>query len=670
MPKEGESKLYTKGGITVEIGSSNTTLSYMNIVDINQAMVDSHPMANTIKKKTIENPLYGLSESGEIKLSSGLRVRYDPIKGEWVSTMKSLEDPFYVKKKSGWSKYNPVSLVKGVLDEIFKDPMGQFKKQMESINKDINKLRDEYEDKSYDLEQMQIEAKDEIYQSEKDILYEQLKAQNNLNNTAIEITTNIQQNIIDYQQATDDKLFRFNIILPEIFGIALANRQTKDIEAYVEDQKDIAKTEIKGVQDSITQSLNDMMNIHKNLINEWENKIKNSYEDLLLIENQIQQLDVLATITTTNFWNHKATAFDHMITSSGFIGKLVGGFVKIITGLVRDIVNVVTKFDLEALGRIVVTVLKVAVVVASINNPALFTLLVADLIIYLDSTYAYNSILSGVLQILDVILNDILRIDEIWSATKVLDPNHENHMELIGYVRMGIAITATISTIATFTFNPEFASNLEFVSELGTGIVKESIGIISSTIPLAGNLSSIYSTISTMISSLKSLLSINIFNSNIGLGQLWDIAQNIMKIVRAIRYKSKLPNMPDHTTYPELSEAEIRVEQIKDVISSKLSKAKEKVTFKYVDETRRRMLAHMKDMKEFMSDTDEIINEFLLQVIGDTAGYLDPEGLIVKNTRYSYIPNVAFGYENMFNESKFAGSESYTKDMLYKSYDL
>jgi hypothetical protein len=598
---------------------------------------------------------------------------FDIKKATDLKNQAVVEDPFVYDKPGIFGQTMSLLNIFEYGNEIINNPSGKYTDEMKGILGSKEKKESELESKIDLYEDTAKETKDDKDDLEADLNNAITVATNNAQLAASGEMTNIQElmndNILSYHSTQSDKLMRFELVLPQIFSIALHNRQGPEFAKYMEDQKREATSRmddsLSSLQSSLEELTEGLIEDYNKTVGEWNDKLLDMQKEILTIATEIDQLELIASLTTAKFWQSEATMFDKMVKGGTVLGLIFGGLAKIATGMARDVLSL-AEGDIAALGRLVATTVKIVAIVAAFKSGYFYLayLLITEMVISLDAMYANGAVLSGVLKILDVILNEVLRLDHVMQDLSKLDPDHDKHMDIVGVVRITVSVVATIASVRAY-----------FTSEAYRIALKQAMGSVVSTvtgavasIPIVGDM---YTVISQLLDKLNTLIAIDIGKASLKLSDLWDIAKSIINIIKAIGYKVNIPGMPD-LVYPEdeIEQGEAKVKAIGNEITNRLNDSAIKLNSKFTNTTRNRMLMHMKDSKDMMSDSDEIINEFLLQVMGDTAGYLDPEGLIAKNSRYSYTPTVAFGYEDMFNASNFAGNEEYFKKMLYGSYDI
>jgi uncharacterized protein YhaN len=128
-------------------------------------------------------------------------------------------------------------------------------------------------------------------------------------------------------------------------------------------------------------------------------------------------------------------------------------------------------------------------------------------------------------------------------------------------------------------------------------------------------------------------------------------------------------------TYEQLYQAWVKANAVGDLVNAykyskeledKLLEDKAKVDSRYTNLMKKRMYAAYKDQEYIQTDTDEIINKYVLSF---STIYDDPEVYIPMNTRYGpdedVSPMLTFGFESIFSESKLAGDIDYHKSILY-----
>ena len=309
------------------------------------------------------------------------------------------------------------------------------------------------------------------------------------------------------------------------------------------------------------------------------------------------------------------------LAEGSFLEKLVGGALMIVGGLMSDIGDLVSgRANGATWKRVLSTAVQVVVIVVLVlyGQPGLATqMMIAamaiNLAISLDMAYANGAITGAVFSILDYVFNDLMNLDDlIGKDFNKFDNDSEDFKEMVSYVQLGLALSSLYlawqnSTVMSAAF-----------SKAGTA-ASEYIGISTST--TLGGLS--LKTYSEIYSWYSRAMAVN-----------------------------------------DLVEANKANDEMKSKLDSDMSKLNEAILTK----ERKNFMKSYKDTAYFLQDQQEFIDRYVWSMTAQNM-YVDPYGTTpVANIRFepdSDTRMMSFGYEDVFDQSRAAGSKGYFNSIIY-----
>jgi hypothetical protein len=159
-----------------------------------------------------------------------------------------------------------------------------------------------------------------------------------------------------------------------------------------------------------------------------------------------------------------------------FFERLFASFILIIGGLLNDIEDIVTgKANSDTWKNIISTVLSIAAIVILLPvAPWASVVLIANLIITLDATYANGAMLGAIFSLLDFVFNDILNLDDlVGSDFDHFDKDSEYYEQTQAYFKLALAVSAVVAALNTpadvwKTSMANLGLNASTVSNVGT----------------------------------------------------------------------------------------------------------------------------------------------------------------------------------------------------------
>ena len=296
------------------------------------------------------------------------------------------------------------------------------------------------------------------------------------------------------------------------------------------------------------------------------------------------------------------------LNSDSTFGKLTLSGVMVIGGVMTDIGRI---FDSElpgadrmkAAGRIILLIVSIVILVFSWGTAGFSWEWLVGLILFwmsMDAGYGQSGIYSAILSFLDLMINDLLEADELFSSRlAALDDDHELHA-------MAIEATAQVVAIATII------ASMTGVMNMSTGGGQPN-QLITSIVAYAGVIQKYYA--------------------------VFQQAMSVYDFVEANKAREEIERQLEEA----LRKSNDRLDSIR----------------------RKRFLLNVADFQYVQSDADEIINNFVLKASSSAVPMLDPESMVLMNTRFKQEPIVQYGFEEVFNSGSMAGDDNYHKEILY-----
>lgn len=460
------------------------------------------------------------------------------------------------------------------------------------------------------------------------------------------------QSVAAYRQNTDELMERLErlIAFDEIFKLALKNR-------------------FKDMDSSQAQNNEDPRRVAQ-------------YKELQLL---VKQYELMVRQLKQMIANLKAD-FDFVVglTEGPFLQRIVGSIIMIVGGLSNNLDNV---FEGEATTEdwkniITVVIIVVAIVftagtaaaalgaLAAGTGTALavglaitaLVLAVIGAFMTLDGMYANGAATGAIMSSLDFIFNDLLNLDDfVGKDFNKFDKDHEDYQEMVMYTQLAIAVSSLAASWGSSLANAGTKVSTEVVqgsimkpstwnvgtaSAYGTDVASQQTGMLAAQD--AG-----------LVTNTRSL-----FGGALEIGDT--LSQSS---VFGIKF----------TTYSEMYEAFTIASDVKDMIAmndqynqlgNKLTKDAEIINVAIVENTIQKTRLHIADSAYFLQDQQEYIDRYIWSMVSESM-YVDPYGTTpVANIRFQPDKDtriMSFGFEDMFDESKQAGSKGYFNNIIYGS---
>lgn len=334
------------------------------------------------------------------------------------------------------------------------------------------------------------------------------------------------------------------------------------------------------------------------------------------------------------------------LTQGSFLEKIVGSLIMITGGIMSDMVDVLSgKADGETWKRIIVTVSTVIAIVLLFFIPGLqgvaleIAVSLASIAAFMtfDGMYANGAATGAIMGVLDTVFNDVLNLDDlVGSDFDKFDKDNEDYAEMVMYTKLGLSLAAVYAawTGTTSTMVTEYVSTDAGFVAADSSAGQSALGVEASSY-LGGSLR------------LGGSMSTNSF-----LGMSFTTYSDIYKAY------STAQSIGDTVA------ANGQYEDLKDKLMNDSTKIQDAIDSKY----RKNFMKHYKDTAYFLQDQQEYIDRYLWGMTAQNM-YVDPYGTTpVANIRFTPDKDtrmMSFGYEEMFDENKMAGSKSYFNGIIY-----
>lgn len=334
------------------------------------------------------------------------------------------------------------------------------------------------------------------------------------------------------------------------------------------------------------------------------------------------------------------------LTQGSFLEKVIGSLIMIVGGIMSDMKDIMSgNADGETWKRLIVTTITVIAIVALFFVPGLQGVALAIAVacasiaafMTFDGMYANGAATGAIMGVLDTIFNDVLNLDDlVGSDFNKFDKDNEDYSEMVMFTKLAFSLASvtaawqgTASTMVT-----------EYVSTEGGFVAADSaagqaaLGV-ESTSYLGGSLQVGNSMANSSFAGVS-------FTTYSDIYKAYSTAQSAKDMV----------------------EANKQYEDLKDKLLSDSSKIQDALDSKY----RKNFMKHYKDTAYFLQDQQEYIDRYLWGMTAQNM-YVDPYGTTpVANIRFTPDKDtrvMVFGFEDMFDTNKMAGSKGYFNSIIY-----
>ena len=417
----------------------------------------------------------------------------------------------------------------------------------------------------------------------------------------------------------------------------------------------------------------------KNRFKDQPTQTENSeYKELELL---VKQYELMVRQLKQMISNLKSE-FDFVIglTEGPFLQKIAGSAIMVVGGLVNNVNNVISgEASSKDWKNIITVVLIVVAVVLTAGNAAsaaaayaagtgtalasslAMTALVLTVIgsfMTLDGMYANGAATGAIMSALDFVFNDLLNLNDfIGKDFSKFDKDNEDYQEMVGYTQLAIAVGALATSWGSSMANAPQSAAMETVVHTDEGFVPfNSVeGRTAMGIPSGSN--------GLIPSSWRSGIS-STTNGGIVIGDT---------LASSSVYGVKL------STFQDIYEAFTTASNVRDLIAmndqynqleDKLQSTAADINAGVLNANLQKTKLHVADSAYFLQDQQEYIDRYVWSMVSDSM-YVDPYGTTpVANIRFQPDKDtrgLSFGFEDVFDESKQAGSRGYFNNILYGS---
>lgn len=432
-----------------------------------------------------------------------------------------------------------------------------------------------------------------------------------------------------------NEIERWGTDIQQIAGVLSGDYhdRAKELEAY-KNQVDSRITSYNNSMDELVDKMSSLIAFHEifqmaaaNRISTLEGTEGAALEEAIEVYNKM-----LADLRSD---------YDFVIglTEGSFVEKIVGSTIMIIGGLMSDMSDILTgKADSATWKSVASTIIQLIVIVVLFvyGGPVgqtIAVIMMANLMITLDTAYANGAMTSAVFSVFDFLFNDVLKLDErIGADFAKFDSDHDDYEDIVTYTQLGL----TLTTMYLAWTNPQAMAN---------------------AFAQAGNLGKEAAT-------------------SVQYGTKMGSQQTAMLAAQDAGMNGSFLGTT-FSTYSDIYKAYSIAIQAKDIVSankqyedlkSKLLEDRQSIDDALNSKYRKNFMKHYKDTAYFLQDQQEYIDRYLWGMTAQNM-YVDPYGTTpVANIRFTPDEDtrmMAFGYEDIFDDSKMAGSDGYFKSILY-----
>ena len=351
------------------------------------------------------------------------------------------------------------------------------------------------------------------------------------------------------------------------------------------------------------------------------------------------------------------------LTEGAFLQRIIGSLLMIIGGLHSDMGDVLAgRADSATWKRLITTTVMVIAVVLLFFIPGLqgvalaiaVSLAALNAFMTLDGMYANGAATGAIMGILDFVFNDVLNLDDLIGRDfDKFDRHHEDYAQMVGYVQLAIAL-AQIYTSFTAAGGPS-----GLAETAGTaGATLESTGMVATEMTIGQTIETAAAN-QSMLAGTESYLG--------GAIQTGGTMETTMFLGVKL------------STYSNLYKAYTTAQQVGDVIAAnklyedtkaKMKEDLEKLNSAITTKLNKSMMGSYKDAAYFLQDQQANIDSYIWSMTAQNM-YVDPYGTTpVANIRFTPDKDtrmMSFGFEDVFDESRLAGSQSYFNNIIYGS---
>ena len=340
------------------------------------------------------------------------------------------------------------------------------------------------------------------------------------------------------------------------------------------------------------------------------------------------------------------------LTEGSFLEKIVGSILMIIGGIMSDMGDILNgKADSTTWKRMVTNVVMVLAIVALFFIPGLqgvalyVAVALASISAFMtfDGMYANGAATGAIMGVLDTVFNDVLNLDDIiGSDFNKFDKNNEDYAQMVMFTQLAMALGS-------------MAAAWSGMASAGSTTVTEMVSTENGFV-MAGSAEgqvALGATPTTTTSYLGGAVKIG-----------GTAAESSVFGVSFSTYSGIYKAYSTATSINDVVGANDQYENMKEKFASDIEKLNE-ATFSKISKS---FMGSYKDVAYFLQDQQEFIDRYVWSMTAQNM-YVDPYGTTpVANIRFTPDKDtrmMSFGYEDVLDESKLAGSKSYFNNILY-----
>jgi DNA-binding ferritin-like protein len=363
------------------------------------------------------------------------------------------------------------------------------------------------------------------------------------------------------------------------------------------------------------------------------------------------------------------------LTQGAFIQKIIGSVLMIVGGLMSDIKDVASgKANSAVWKRLLITTIMIIGIVILMLTPGLqgvalgiaVSLAALNMFMTLDGMYADGAATGAIMGVLDFVFNDLLNLDSlIGSDFEKFDKDHADYQQMVGYVQLAIAIANIYvvwsSAPASSLQSASIADGASpFGATTGTSLVSNTsqAGATGSAISKASSQMSLQT---SGVSSAGASGTTEYLGGTLITGGTLDTTTFLG--VRFGTYSQIYKAYNTAMSVKDLVSANKQYEDMKEKLKEDYDKLNEAIDTK-IDKN---MMKHYMDTAYFLQDQQNQIDRYIWSMTSENM-YVDPYGTTpVANIRFAPDKDtrmLSFGFEDMFDESRMAGSANYFNNII------
>lgn len=348
------------------------------------------------------------------------------------------------------------------------------------------------------------------------------------------------------------------------------------------------------------------------------------------------------------------------LTEGPFLQKIVGSLMMIQGGILSDVGDIISgKADGETWKRVIVTIVLVVVLVITLlaaiptggSSLAVTAAVLATLttFIMLDGMYAGGAGMGAIMSVLDFVFNDALNLDDlIGNDFNKFDSDHADYQEMVMYVKLSLALAQVATSMASMPSGE--------VSSIGSGggmtMEKSALGLETAT-PTFTETAVVQTQGSAATSYLGGAVEVG---SSMKTSSLFGVKLSTYSDIYGAYSKA--------SSVGDVMEAKGQYDSLQAKLSEDMAKLDEAIFKKFS----KGFVKSYKDTAYFLQDQQEYVDRYVWSMTANNM-YVDPYGTTpVANSRFTPDKDtrgLSFGFEEMFDESKMAGSKGYFNSIIY-----